>query len=275
VFPFGGKMEQQNQNLVRSGAFVLLGFIVIAFSIISLGGDRWFFSKKSVIYVDFSEAQGLASGSIVSLAGLTIGNVADLELISETNKVRVSLKIEDKYLSKLTNAATAELRTQGALGDKYVMIITRPGEGQGLQPGAILQSQTAKDIFGVISERGQEADKVFEIIKEVHQLTRTLNEQNRVETMIKNFQEASSEMKATAKETRLLISSLRQDTGPKLTESVTKLDRILTKIDSGEGTLGALINDSSVHDSLKSVLGGSDRKKNMKDLIRSSNKVND
>lgn len=268
-------MEQQKQHLIRSGAFVLLGFIVIAFSIISLGGDRWFFSKKSVIYVDFSEAQGLASGSVVSLAGLTIGNVTDLDLTSETNKVRVSLKIEDKYLNKLTTEATAELRTQGALGDKYVMIITRPGEGQVLQSGAVLQTQTAKDIFGVISERGQEADKVFEIIKEVHQLTRTLNEQNRVESMIKNFHEASSEMKATAKETRLLISSLRNDSGPKLTDSVTKLDRILTKIDSGEGTLGALINDSSVHDSLKSVLGGSDRKKNMKDLIRSSNKITD
>lgn len=268
-------MEQQNQNLIRSGIFVLLGFAAIAFSIVSLGGDRWFFSKKTTIFVDFAEAQGLASGSVVSLSGLTIGNVTELELLPDGRMVRVGLKVEDRYLEKLTSEATAELRTQGALGDKYVMIIPRPGSGQNLKPGSVLQTQTAKDIFGVISERGQEADKVFEIIKEVHILTKSLNDQNRIETMIRNFQEASNEMKVTAKETRLLVSELRKESGPKLADSVTKLDRILTKIDSGEGTLGALINDSSVHDSLKSVLGGSDRKKNMKNLIRSSQSLSE
>jgi phospholipid/cholesterol/gamma-HCH transport system substrate-binding protein len=44
----------------------------------------------------------------------------------------------------------------------------------------------------------------------------------------------------------------------------------MTKIDSGQGTIGALINDPSLHDSLKAMVGGPDRKKNMKSLIRST-----
>ena len=49
-----------------------------------------------------------------------------------------------------------------------------------------------------------------------------------------------------------------------------KLDKILSKIDRGEGTLGALVNDPTLHESLKSALGVNQRRKTMKTIIRSS-----
>lgn len=52
--------------------------------------------------------------------------------------------------------------------------------------------------------------------------------------------------------------------------SVDKMNNILTKIDKGEGTLGALINDSTLHEQLKSLVGGSQRKNHVKSVIRSS-----
>jgi phospholipid/cholesterol/gamma-HCH transport system substrate-binding protein len=42
------------------------------------------------------------------------------------------------------------------------------------------------------------------------------------------------------------------------------------KLDRGEGTLGALINDPSVHNQLKAMLGGSPRKNHVKSLLRTS-----
>jgi phospholipid/cholesterol/gamma-HCH transport system substrate-binding protein len=52
--------------------------------------------------------------------------------------------------------------------------------------------------------------------------------------------------------------------------SMDKFDRVMTKIDKGEGTLGALITDSSIHDQLKTMLGGSQRKSQVKDMLRHS-----
>ena len=45
---------------------------------------------------------------------------------------------------------------------------------------------------------------------------------------------------------------------------------VMEKIDSGKGTLGALINDPSLHQNLKSVLGGSQRNRYMKEMARES-----
>jgi phospholipid/cholesterol/gamma-HCH transport system substrate-binding protein len=56
----------------------------------------------------------------------------------------------------------------------------------------------------------------------------------------------------------------------KMKDSIARLDSILTKIDRGDGTLGALINDPSIHNQLKSYLGGSQRKNNIKSLLRTS-----
>ena len=46
------------------------------------------------------------------------------------------------------------------------------------------------------------------------------------------------------------IDKLVTDNGPKLTETVSNLQEITTKIRSGEGTLGHLVNDPKLHDEL-------------------------
>jgi phospholipid/cholesterol/gamma-HCH transport system substrate-binding protein len=84
---------------------------------------------------------------------------------------------------------------------------------------------------------------------------------------------SSAQLNLTLKEGQKLLTDARggdSDSKSKLADSVTKLDRILTKIDKGEGTLGALINDPALHDQLKSLLGANRRSQSMKNLMRLS-----
>ncbi len=57
-------------------------------------------------------------------------------------------------------------------------------------------------------------------------------------------------------------------------ESVNKssasLERILTRIEKGPGTINSLIYDESVHDDLRALLGGAQRNKVIKYFIRES-----
>ena len=66
------------------------------------------------------------------------------------------------------------------------------------------------------------------------------------------------------------MNTAANQTGEKLEKSVEKLDSVLTKIDKGQGTLGALINDPSLHQQLKALIGGSARKDHVKSLLRTS-----
>ena len=53
------------------------------------------------------------------------------------------------------------------------------------------------------------------------------------------------------------------------------LASIFEKIDNGQGTLGGLINDPTVHEDIKDILGGAKRSKLLKYLIRQAIQKND
>lgn len=263
-------MESVGNNQFKVGVFIVIGLVIVLLSILLVGGDRMFFRRKVVIYAEFDQVQGLGPGSVVSLAGITVGNIEAIDFNSNSNRIQLKLKIDADFLSRITEGTTAEIRTQGALGDKFIYISPGEPSGRQLGAGANLPMQKATDLIGVISERGKEADKIFEIINELYKLVKTINADNRIGVMIGNMSDASKSLKVTAGESEKLVAELRSQSGPKIKDSMEKLDRILTKIDRGEGTLGALINDSGLHDSLKAMLGSSTRKKNIKSLLRDS-----
>ena len=53
-----------------------------------------------------------------------------------------------------------------------------------------------------------------------------------------------------------------------LTKSLVHLSSILEKVDSGQGTLGGLINDPSIHSRLKEMIGANKRSSEMSGLVR-------
>jgi phospholipid/cholesterol/gamma-HCH transport system substrate-binding protein len=65
------------------------------------------------------------------------------------------------------------------------------------------------------------------------------------------------------------------DLAKKFSVSADSLNSILNKIETGEGSLGALINDPTVYEDLKVILGGAKRSKVIKGLIQYTIKKNE
>ncbi len=255
---------------VKVGIFVAVGAIITLVSLFLVGGEG-LIKSHATLHARFDSVQGLNEGSVVSLSGIRIGNIQKFVFIPEENKLDVHMKIEADYLPRITEGSTVEIRTQGALGDKFIYIIPGPTSARAMKDGDIVEVLKANDIMAVLSEKGGEAGKIFDIIKEMDKFAKTLNAENRAEKIMTNLAATTTELRIAAKDSRELISELRdQNSTKKITASVEKLDRILNKIDKGEGTLGALINDNSLHESLKAMVGAPDKKKTIKSLIRSS-----
>lgn len=244
-------METRKQ-LMMTGIFLAIGVVVVLMTILMLGGDKILFQKNAHIFVKFDQVQGLNQGAVVSLAGLPIGNVDGFDFDPATNRIRVSLRIKADQLKKLSMGTLAEIRTQGALGDKYIYIIPGKTDQDRLTDGSEIQTAKSTDIMAILSEKGNETEKVFEIIKEIHILTKTINQDNKVGRIMDNLESGSAALSKVAASAET---------------SMAKFDRVMTKIDKGEGTLGALISDSSIHDQIKSILGGSQRKSQVKSML--------
>jgi phospholipid/cholesterol/gamma-HCH transport system substrate-binding protein len=70
------------------------------------------------------------------------------------------------------------------------------------------------------------------------------------------------------KEKSILNELFYGTSGKNLNEALSHLDSILTKIDGGDGTLGSFVNDPTVYEDVKSVLGGAKRSSIMKYFMR-------
>ncbi|MCB0370534.1 MAG: MCE family protein [Bdellovibrionales bacterium] len=265
-------MEASLKNQIKVGIFVFLGVIAVMGSIFMLGANKAFFSSYAHLYAEFENVQGLARGSVVSLSGVVIGNIEKIDFIPEKNSLNVDMKIENEYLQRIRIGSKAEIRTQGALGDKYIYIIPGNPKDDTVKNGDSLPIAKATDILNVLAERGKESEKVFDIINEVYKLTKTLNEDNKISSIISNLNNSSEDLKKISQKSLKLISEISDGNSlsSELKNSMSKMNHILTKIDKGQGTLGALINDPSIHDQLKTILGGSQRKNHVKSILRTS-----
>lgn len=269
-------MEATPKTQLKVGIFMVAGLATVMASIFMLGADKAIFRSFVRLHAHFEQVQGLAEGSVVSLAGMPIGNIEKIEFAPETNDLDVTLKIDERFGPKVTEGTLAEVRTQGALGDKFVYLIPGDPKKPAMQNGQTIEVAKATDIFAILSDRGKDTERVFDIINELHKMTVTINGGGRLEKIVSNMATASSSLKDASENAKKFSADLAGDGTPvKLKETVAKLDSVMTKLDKGQGTLGALINDSSLHEQLKGFLGGGERRQQLKSLMRTSIEKNE
>ncbi|MDQ8205346.1 outer membrane lipid asymmetry maintenance protein MlaD [Pelagicoccus sp. SDUM812003] len=131
------------------GLFVLIGLLAIVYMAVQIGGSRFLGSDLKSVTAIFTNVGGLSSGSNIMIAGVKIGTVGPITLNQESLKAEVELRINDDI--ELFDDATASIKTNGLIGDKYVSIY--PGTPDlGLElSGPIVDTEPAIDIEGLIS----------------------------------------------------------------------------------------------------------------------------
>ena len=104
---------------------------------ILLGGDKFFFSRTYHLKIHMPQVQGLGKGSVVSLSGVPVGNVERIEFVPGSSEVEVNITVQKSAQRKITEGSLASIKTQGALGDKYVYIEPGPITGAPIKDGAV------------------------------------------------------------------------------------------------------------------------------------------
>lgn len=266
-------MKEEKATLQKKvGTFVGIGLLILLVSLFLIGEDSALLTDYYYVKTRLPQVQGLRPGSVISLAGIKVGNVSEISFIDDSDLIELELAVKDSYKARLRQDSKVSVRTQGALGDKYVYITSGSSSKPQVEEYGLLKQEIAGDILGTITERGQEIEKVFDILNEMHILMKRINGEERSEHVMSNLVESSHGLKDVLDQTKELVLDLRTNMAKNkdMTRSLRHLSSIMEKIDKGEGTLGALVNDPSLHSSLKNIFGGSPRTRHLKSLIRSS-----
>jgi phospholipid/cholesterol/gamma-HCH transport system substrate-binding protein len=234
----------------------------------NIGGGVNIFSSQLKLISRFPQVKGLHQGSEVALSGLRIGVVKDIRISTDGSKdLIVELAISKKFANSIRTNSKATIKTQGVLGDKYIELSIGTEDSPPLRSGDNIQSAEQADLFTKSGNLVTDVSRYFDENGEVTVLLKNLN------NLSSNLVDLSSQIKT---QKGILHEMVYGKSGDNLNRSVSKLESILSKIDEGEGTLGALVNDPAVYEDIKSVMGGAKRstvlKYFMKQFIDSSEK---
>lgn len=253
-------MNRQKMNQILVGIFVLFGFLISVYLIFAMGSRTGFLRSTFTLYARFKDVKGLHPGSEVSLSGLRVGVIKDISVATDDTKDMVAiLQVTTKAKPRLRADSRATLRTQGVLGDRYIELSIGSNSEKPLENEDTIQTNEDPDLF---SKSGSV----------VEGLSRYLKEGGDIDSLVKNLARLSDnllQLSSQVKKEKGILNELFYGTsGRNLNQALTHLDSILRKIDSGDGTLGSLVNDPTVYEDVKSVLGGAKRSSVLKYFMR-------
>lgn len=261
-------METTLSHEIKVGIFTVVGIVLFCLSIILLGGDKLFLTPTYHLKIRMPQANGLNKGCVVTLSGVPVGNVDKIAFIEKSSEVEITISVEKAVQSRITEGSQASVKTQGALGDKYIFIQPGPMEATPLNNGGMLAVDRTPDFLDIIASKGAEMGEVVEVIKEVRILFENMNRDGRSARLMTNLVESTDQFGRTMGELRETMKLMR-------TDAIAPLASVMKKLDRGQGTLGALINDPSLHQRLTGMLGEAPRNKFLKPLIRDSIETNE
>jgi phospholipid/cholesterol/gamma-HCH transport system substrate-binding protein len=284
-------------NLLSTPEFKVGVFVVAVATLVGVMSMRVsdspnFIGGQKEVWFEVDNAGGLIKKSPVNVAGIRVGVIDDIVL--KDGKAVVRLAIRPDVL--LTESSKVEIRANGILGDKHVEII--PGSSSDPVVGHKEQIIVVEDnasIDRLVTEVSKITQSLSTIVDNIRDATEG-DDTKPIGKIVKNLEVLTTDVSELMREKRGEVSdlishlnnvaaTLDQMVNDKSTEgfqsrfnsslarlesALGNIDEISTKINSGEGTIGRLINDEDTVEELNTAITGINSFLNTADKVQTS-----
>lgn len=262
-------MNSNTEMELKVGAFVTVGVGLIMLAILVLGSAENFLARKTPYTVYFSSVEGMITGAKVVIGGLQVGTVKSIHLDAEKRAMRVDLSVSRDAMDWIREDSFAEIATQGVLGDKYVIITSGNPEKKALEVGSSIPTRASKDFSQFLNKGDQLLASLNSLAGSLDRVLKSFEAGNRNEIFFQGIANTAKNLAMTSEKLN------KEFEGIQIKSSLKNLNAILEKMNNGTGTLGALINDPGLYDDAKALLGGANRNRIMRNLVRQTIKQAD
>ena len=248
--------QQVNWAKFRASAVILAGLLILGTLAFLLTGGT-ILEPKTQIYLFLPDATGVAPGSPVRVDGIGVGKVILVELSgsNEANRVvKVTMSIGRDRLASITGDSTAETATDTIIGDKFIDVTSGTGASQ-LMPGGELQFKGSGDLMQRvdIAQFQKQMHLIEVLLDDIEQGRSPLGEFIMGETIYNDLRKRITELQrgihVAADTTTAVGQALYTDTlYRQITEPLRQLDESLARLQSGQGTGGALLRDTQQYE---------------------------
>jgi len=261
-------------------------------------GLNLFDGPQKTFYTEYNNVQGLNTASVVTINGVDVGKVVNINFNKDPNKrgqLIVEFSVENDF--EFSKNSIAKIYSASLMGGKSLAIIPSYEGGIAL-PGDVLRGEIESDIFSSMSEKLNplqakvenvivSADSLMTgltdilddetraniklslnglnaSILNIQTLTTSLNDlvKNNEEKLGNTLNNAELMTGNLAKLSDSLINANIGATVKSLETTLTNMNSILTNLESGEGTIGKLLTDDEMYVNLTNA------SKELEELLR-------
>ncbi len=269
----------------KIGIFAIIVILVSWWGISWLGGQDLFKSYNTyTVYYD-EVSKDLQVSSRVFIRGVNVGNVQDIEL--DGDKVKVVIAVEEQYAHMIPDNTVA-LITEGLMGG--AQIVLEQGNSENIaEDGATLEGRLDEGLMGMFADKGAELidnlnttignldqtvssvngilednrENIGKVVANIESLSNEVNSlisnsKGDIDTALNDLSAFTTMLKENTASIESMLGNLNKFSGDladseiiaNLTTTVEELNGIIATIESGEGSLGKLLKDDSIHNSL-------------------------
>lgn len=222
---------------VMVGTFMFIVLLALCVFTIVLSREN-FLAKSYPFEAVFEDVMGLRNGDNVVMRGMEIGKVKSL--VMQSDGVHVIATLRRKVALK--KDYRIEVLTTSVLGGRMLQIHEGSPSSPPLEPGSAVIGEKPNDIMTLVSEV---ADDVKDITGKIRKGEGTLGKLIYDDTLYNDARDVVGDFKLALRERNMLEN---------LENALDNLNQVSEKINSGEGTIGKLVNDASLYDEAKLAL---------------------
>lgn len=268
---------------VKTALLVILAIVLLIFGYYFLKGNNLLDGSRT-FYAVYDDVEGLAKSSKVTINGLEVGKVLDIEIMNQRANLLITFTVENDF--KFSKNSIAKIYGGGIIGGKSLAIVPSYESGNAAKAGDTLKGEIEEGLLELVNERLTPLQiKVESVIENMDSLVNGVND-ILVPTTRKNFKSSIASLNRTMKSFESTIgtlNSLLKDNQPKLDRTFSNLDEmsgnfnrlsdslaevdinglvrdfeqvalelkeVAGKINSNDGTVGKLMNDPTVYDNI-------------------------
>jgi phospholipid/cholesterol/gamma-HCH transport system substrate-binding protein len=167
-------MRKESGFTWKLGIFVILGLTLFVSTIYFVGKQKNIFGNTFHLRSQFKTVSGLKVGNNVRFSGINIGNVNDVELLTDTS-VMVDMVIRKKYQEFIKTDARASIGSDGLMGDKVLTISPGTAGNSPVKNDDLLASKNAIEMEDVMLSAKTSVDNAGIITAQLAQFTTKMN----------------------------------------------------------------------------------------------------
>jgi phospholipid/cholesterol/gamma-HCH transport system substrate-binding protein len=260
--------KQLKWSQLRVGLTVLFASITLGVLIFLMSGTTGLFTPKIVLKSYFDNAGGLRVGAPVRLAGVDVGNVTGIRIVSDKplTPVEIRMKVTAKYRSSMRKDSVTSLSTAGVLGETYIDIDSSHAKGPEISDGDTLATRETPDIQDVVRSSQGTLQNLDALLKRTDRILAFVESgQGSIGKLIydpqlyNRFADTVNEFKGIVDQIRNGQGSLgklvsNEEAYNKVIAAVDKVNAMIDDLQQGKGTAGKLLKDPGLYNNANDTI---------------------